>query len=114
MPLTEHPADQPINIQSFTPTSVTINDESYASSIIITADFQILSWDGISLEPMLQGKPEVVLVGTGITPNFLTPAQMAVFYERGIGVEVMTTAAAIRTYTVLTSEDRKVSAGLII
>lgn len=112
MPLTEHPACQPINIQSITAQSITINDKSYSSSLIITADFHILPWDGENLEPLLQGHPEVIIIGTGLTTRFLSPAQTAVFYERGIGVEVMTTPAAVRTYTVLTSEDRKVSVGV--
>jgi uncharacterized protein len=114
MPLTEHPADQPLIIQAFSPGEIKINDQIYTESIMLTADFQILPWDGLNYEILLQGKPELVLIGTGATQSFLSPALMAVFYERGTGVEVMTTAAAVRTYTVLTSEDRKVSAGLII
>jgi uncharacterized protein len=114
MPLTEHPADQPLIIQAFKPGEIKINDKIYTENIMLTADFLVLPWDGSNYEVLLQGKPELVLIGTGETQSFLSPALMALFYTRGIGVEVMTTAAAVRTYTVLTSEDRKVSAGLII
>jgi uncharacterized protein len=106
MPLTEHSSDNLVQIQSITPESVTINTVAYTESLIITADDQILPWDESTLEP--------VLIGTGQHMTFLTPAQMAVFYQRGIGVEAMTTAAAVRTYTILTSEDRKVSVALKI
>jgi uncharacterized protein len=122
MPLTEHPSDNPITIQSITPEQIVINKETYTQSVLLTADFQIIPWsvkklDDLTralLEPLLQGNPELVLIGSGLEMKFLNPALMAVFYERGIGVEVMTTAAAARTYTVLTSENRKVGAVLII
>ena len=114
MPLTEHPADQPLIIQAFSPGEIKINDQIYTESIMLTTDFQVLPWDGTNYEVLLQGQPELVLIGTGATQRFLSPALMALFYTRGIGVEVMTTAAAVRTYTVLTSENRKVGAGLIL
>jgi uncharacterized protein len=114
MPLTEHPSDHPLKIQAWSPGEIKINDQRYTENILLTVDFQVLPWDGIDYEVLLQGKPELVLLGTGEIQSFLPPALMALFYAQGIGVEVMTTAAAVRTYTVLTSEDRRVSAGLII
>jgi uncharacterized protein len=122
MPLTEHPSDQPLVIQSLGADHLIINHTRFEQSLILTADFQILPW-GVQevsqltralLEPLLQGKPEVVLIGTGKSLHFLPPALLAVFYERGVGVESMTTAAAVKTYTVLTSEDRKVAAGFLL
>lgn len=121
MPLTEHPSDQPINIQSFSPGKLVINEQTYTNNVLITADFKISPWEVSSieslsratLEPLLQGNPELVIIGTGDTTVFLPPALMIVFYEKGIGVEVMTSAAAVRTYTILTSEDRHVSMGLL-
>jgi len=44
----------------------------------------------------------------------LSPRQMMYFYSRNIGVEVMTTDAACRTFNVLVSESRNVVAALLI
>jgi uncharacterized protein len=38
---------------------------------------------------------------------------MMVFYERGVGIEVMNTSAACRTFNVLVSESRNVVGALI-
>lgn len=122
MPLTEHPADQPLVIQSLGPDHLIINHQRYDQSLILTADFQILPWavhevsqlTRTLLEPLLQGKPEVVLIGTGKSLHFLPPALLSLFYEHGVGVEAMTTSSAVKTYTVLTSEDRKVGLGLLM
>lgn len=114
MALTEQPSDHPIIIKSLSKGSIQINDQVYTHSLILTADLQILPWDGVDFTPLLEGSPEVVLIGTGDSTTFLLPERLMMFYDRGIGVEVMTTSAAVHTYTILTSEDRKVSAGLII
>lgn len=61
----------------------------------------------------LAGKPELVLVGTGARQIFLPPRVVAALAGAGIGVEVMTTAAACRTFNILKQEHRRVWAWLI-
>lgn len=56
---------------------------------------------------------EVLIVGTGHDLRPLDPALRARLRERGIGVEIMSTGAAVRTYNVLLAEDRAVAAALI-
>ena len=58
-------------------------------------------------------QPEVVLIGTGKKQLFLPPKLMVMFYQEGIGFEVMTTDAACRTFNVLVSEGRNVVAALM-
>jgi uncharacterized protein len=56
---------------------------------------------------------DVVLIGQG--PDFAPlarPARLAL-EEAGIGVEVMATGAACRTYNLLLAEDRRVAAVLV-
>ena len=53
-------------------------------------------------------KPEVFIIGVGNRQSFLSPTVLAPFYQAGIGVECMTSAAAARSYNVLISEDRRV------
>lgn len=58
--------------------------------------------------------PEVVLIGTGETQQLLAPQITAPLLSLRIGVEVMDTRAAARTYNILMSEGRKVVAALLI
>jgi uncharacterized protein len=57
---------------------------------------------------------EVILLGTGDRQAFPPRDVMRHFREQQIGLEVMDTAAACRTYNVLMSEDRRVAAALIV
>jgi len=57
---------------------------------------------------------EILLLGTGPQQFFLHPELTAELQSIGIGVEVMSTPAAARTYNILMSEGRIVVAALII
>jgi uncharacterized protein len=56
---------------------------------------------------------QIVVVGTGGAQVFPDPACFAAAVERGIGIEIMDTGAACRTYNILMSEGRRVVAGLL-
>ena len=64
--------------------------------------------------PLVEWKPEIVLLGSGATFRFPDPAALAPLYEAGIGVEVMDTKAACRTYNILLAEGRRVVAALVM
>lgn len=57
--------------------------------------------------------PDVVLLGTGGTQQFLPPALRQALREKGLVIEVMDTGAACRTYNVLMAEGRRVAAALL-
>jgi uncharacterized protein len=57
---------------------------------------------------------EIVLLGTGTRIRFPRPEILRPLIEAGIGVEVMDTPAACRTYNILMSEGRKIAAALIL
>lgn len=57
--------------------------------------------------------PELLLIGTGKSMELFSSAIRAWLRARGIALEVMDTGAACRTYNVLLSEGRRVSALLI-
>jgi uncharacterized protein len=63
---------------------------------------------------LLDWKPEIVLLGSGATFRFPDPAALAPLFEAGIGVEVMDTKAACRTYNILLAEGRRVVAALVM
>lgn len=57
--------------------------------------------------------PEVVLIGTGSTQHFLPTDVTNEILKMGIGIEVMATDAAARTYNILMAEGRKVVVALL-
>lgn len=66
------------------------------------------------LDAIFEQKPELVILGTGKVLQFPGPVISRVLNEKGIGVEIMDTAAACRTYNVLMHEGREVVAAVII
>lgn len=122
MQLMRHAAEGQYEIQSVEPGRVRIEDVEYTDSLVISPDELRTEWPPGSmaeltddhLETLLTLEPEVVLLGTGQRIEFPSPRVFAMFQSRGIGLEVMDTAAACRTYNVLVSERRRVVAGLIL
>ncbi|WP_019939399.1 Mth938-like domain-containing protein [Bordetella sp. FB-8] len=57
--------------------------------------------------------PEVLLVGTGARQKMLSPAILRPLLAAGVGIEVMDTQAAARTYNILMAEGRRVVAALL-
>ena len=56
---------------------------------------------------------ELLLLGTGADIAAIPAALRTRFREAGIGLDVMQTGAAARTYNILLAENRKVGAALI-
>ena len=61
----------------------------------------------------LAGDVDVLFVGTGAEIAHIPPDLRAALEEVGIGVEIMSSPAACRTYNVLLSEGRRVAAALL-
>lgn len=57
---------------------------------------------------------DVLLFGTGARQVFLESALTSIILGRGIGCEIMDTAAACRCYNVLIAESRSVAAALFL
>ena len=64
--------------------------------------------------PTVELSPEMVLFGTGPTLRFPHPGLTRSLIEAGIGIEVMDTGAACRTYNILSAEERRVAAALLV
>ncbi|MBL8505365.1 MAG: Mth938-like domain-containing protein [Methylobacillus glycogenes] len=101
---------------------VEVNHSRHERSLIVLPGTLITDWqasefdllDVESLRPILELKPEVVLLGTGSRHRFLHPAKSRELTEAGISLESMTTEAACRTYNILMAEGRQVAAALLI
>ena len=96
--------------------------EELTASFIMTPKQLIRNWppqnaekiNADHLEIIVELKPEVVLIGTGDTLIFPDTKLTYQLMEQGIGVEVMDTAAACRTYNVLMHESRRVALALVV
>jgi uncharacterized protein len=116
----EQPGDH-LFIRSFGRHGIQVVDNVYATPIILSARELISDWaigdigefGPGDVDRILQLRPEVVLIGTGVRQVFLESSLVMRFYERNVGVEIMTTEAACRTFNVLVSELRNVAAALI-
>ncbi len=65
-------------------------------------------------EALLADEPELLILGTG-ERNVFPPRELTfAFARRGIGLEVMDTAAAARTFNVLAGEGRRLAAVLYL
>jgi len=109
-------------IQSYEKTCIRVNDLTYSQPILITPDHLRSPWGPSSFETlmpeyfeiMLTYNPQVVLLGTGEKLRFPNPDLYSQLTKAEIGVEVMNTAAACRTYTLLMAEGRRVVCGLLL
>ncbi|GMR07149.1 MAG: Mth938-like domain-containing protein [Gammaproteobacteria bacterium] len=109
-------------IRAYAPGQFTVNLEVITSSIIIMPDQLEANWaptkisdlDTGHIEIIIDMAPEVVLLGTGKVLQFPEQGILTIFNQHAIGVEVMDTSAACRTYNLLVAEGRNVAAGLLI
>ena len=101
---------------------VSVNEASLTRSFILTPETLVSDWgpkevidlDAASLQAVARLSPAIVLLGTGIEQRFPPSVLLAPMLAQGIGIEVMTTAAACRTYNILVAEGRPVAAALLI
>lgn len=104
------------------PGAIRVGDVLVTRSLILSAQRIIADWpvrssaqiDTGTLAPALELKPDVLLLGTGARLVFPPGALAAEMAAEGIGLEVMDTAAACRTYNILVNEERSVVAALIL
>ena len=101
---------------------VEVNRTRYHASLVVSASRVVADWPASSLAALsadhfaalVELRPEIVLLGTGPSFQFPPPALLAPLQQAGIGVEVMDTPAACRTYNILLGEGREVVAALVL
>jgi uncharacterized protein len=109
-------------IRGYVPGELRVNEATYATGIVLSAATIVAPWrptaiaelQEVDLEPILALQPEVVLLGTGARQVFPDPAMLRALYARNVGIEIMDTSAACRTFNVLVAEGRAVVAALIV
>ncbi len=102
--------------------SVTINEQKLVSSLIVFPDALHEQWQtrnvsSLTIENfdlLLQRRPDIVILGTGNKQKFPPIELRRQLAANRLHLEIMTNAAACRTYNLLVSEDRDVAAAIII
>ena len=101
---------------------VRIGATEYRDNLVLTPQTIATGWaasgfEGIKeadFEQLLSYKPEVVLFGTGAAIRFPHPRLTRALADAHVGVEVMDTPAACRTFNILAAEGRSVVAALLV
>jgi uncharacterized protein len=109
-------------IDSYGDGRFTVSGTVHVGSIIVFPD-RTLAWPVAAiadltlegLEPILAVREtvEVILLGCGAPLTQVPPELRQTFRRSSLGIELMDTGAACRTYNVLAAEDRRVVAALI-
>ena len=109
------------HINSCSGENIRINGQERQTSVVLTSK-EVFDWpiqklsemDASHLELLLAQHADVVILGTGRQQQFPDMALLAPFMQKGIGVEVMDSSAASRTFNILMAEGRRPVAGIII
>ena len=100
---------------------VQVNETRHATPLIVLAQQLIATWQPASFDALAAEHftalaelgVEIILLGTGAKQRFPHPRLSRTLMEKRIGLEVMDTGAACRTYNILVSEGRSVAAALL-
>ena len=101
---------------------VAINGTPYTGNLVLLSRRLIQDWTQASFDDLtaadfdfLAGlQTEIMILGTGHKQRFPHPRLLQGLIQAGIGLEVMNTQAACRTYNILAGEYRRVAAALFV
>lgn len=109
-------------IISYSDDSFTLKDKSIKSNIVISKDKLIENWfidsyKNLAMQHMdsiIAWQPEIILLGTGSESGFQNFELLTYITSKNIGLEIMNTGAACRSYNLLIDEGRNVVACLFL
>lgn len=101
---------------------VRVGPTEYRDNLVLTPSHVAPGWapngfdalTEIDFEQLLAQHPELVLLGTGRGIRFPHPRLTRALMAARIGLEVMDTPAACRTFNILAAEGRQVTAALLV
>ena len=105
-------------IRSVSDAEIRIGERSYSAPVALTAAGVLDDWTAVPVETLgvadlaalLATGPELIVVGTGSKQILPGRELMFAMARKGVGLEVMDTRAAARTFNVLIGEGRSVAA----
>jgi len=115
MRLTEMKFDGPTPIDGYGPGFFRVASEVYHGPLLVLPG-RVEGWKGLGdWAPIFaaQDQIDVLFLGMGAQIAALPAVDRALFDTAGIGVEIMATPAACRTYNVLLAEGRRIAAALM-
>jgi uncharacterized protein len=100
---------------------VAVNNVRYEKCVVVSPQ-AVIEWGVSAFETLTAAdfgfiealKPEIVILGTGAAQRFPRPELTRALAASGVGVEVMDSRAACRTYNILATEGRKVLAAVLV
>ncbi|MEE8236689.1 MAG: MTH938/NDUFAF3 family protein [Gammaproteobacteria bacterium] len=109
-------------ISAWEPGAVRVGEDWLRGHLIVSSQHIIRDWavtapealQAHDLKPAVDLSPEIILLGTGdrmVLPDVRLMTELA---SQGVGLEIMDTPAACRTYNVLIHEHRDVVAALFV
>jgi uncharacterized protein len=109
-------------IRTISADDIRIGDDVFNRTIALTADTVLDDWPQKAVAELtesdfskvLDSDPEIVVLGTGQSNIFAPRELVFAMARRGVGFEVMNSAAAARTFNVLAGEGRRVAAVLYL
>jgi uncharacterized protein len=109
-------------ITAYAADHVSVNGQPLHTSFVLTPETLAAPWAPRTVSAIAEADVQqlvdlacpVVLLGTGAHQKFPPAALLRPLIERQIGVEIMDSSAACRTYNILVAEGRSVAAAIII
>ncbi|MFQ5609218.1 MAG: Mth938-like domain-containing protein [Woeseiaceae bacterium] len=111
-----------VMIRNVSDGAICIGDDSFTSAVALTSEAILGSWHdapvaeltGDHFAVLLESEPELVVLGTGSETVFAPRELVFAFARLGVGLEVMNTPAAARTFNVLAGDGRRIAAVLYV
>ena len=109
-------------IRKVSGSAIHIGDETYSAPLALSHETVIGDWHDLGIDELtsehfaelVATEPELIVLGTGSNTVFAPKELVFSFARAGIGLEVMNTPAAARTFNVLAGEGRRVAAVLYL
>ena len=99
---------------------VAVNHVRYEKCVVVSpqavTDWQVSGFDALTAADFSfieRLRPEIVILGTGAAQRFPPPALARALAATGVGVEIMDSHAACRTYNILATDGRRVVAAIL-
>jgi uncharacterized protein len=94
----------------------------YRENVVVTPERILTGWCPAGFDALTDAdfaavaalEPEIVLLGTGTRQRFPSPRLARVLSDARIGLDVMDTPAACRTFNILAAEERKVAVAILL
>ena len=110
------------SVTAYGPGYVAVNGHILDKSFILTPGQLVEDWSLTNIGELSEGQIDhfkaldctIVLLGTGATQCFPDKKFLSAFLALGIGIEVMDSFAACRTYNILMAEGRTVALAVLM